>query len=130
MKKLFSIILLMFVMLTSATSAFAAPPDVFITTPSSTSELNPSVYSVQPPIVWDQYDADSLYFKEYWIIIYDPSYNVIYDSGIVGQYQSATHKSVNVPTLPTNRTLLVTVNVSDSNDEWSNTQAKWMRISP
>ncbi|MZQ84940.1 hypothetical protein GQF01_22775 [Paenibacillus sp. 5J-6] len=130
MKKIVSSLFLAILMLAFSTSAFAAAPNVVVNTPFSSISGNPTVYSYQPPIAWYQNDTDAnSYFAEYWILIYDESWNVVYDSGVVTQNTTQKNMSVVVPTLPKNTTLAVGVSVKDNTGAWtSDTTVKFMYI--
>jgi hypothetical protein len=118
MKKLLSSLILVFILLTFTTSAFAAgnQPSVSVTTPWSTSQSSPSTFSYQPNIEWYQSDPDSnTVFKDYWIIIYDANWNVVYNSGIVTQNTTSNTQSHQVPiALPKYESLPVVVHVTDN----------------
>ncbi len=133
MKKIVSALILVFVMLSSATSAFAAPPQVIITSPSSGDENQPDYFVNQPLIQWTQHDPDpGQYFKEYYLYIFDPTdWSIVWFSGIITQNSTSNNVSYSVPIdLPKGKTLAVMVNVSDNTSEWSHTNIKYMHLQP
>lgn len=133
MKKILSALVLVFVMLTSATSAFAAKPQVIITSPWSNDQNHPDYFVTQPQITWTQHDPDAgAYFSTYWVLIRDENWNLVWDSGLVTQNSTANNKSISVPvTLPKGQTLNVSVSVQDNNGDWNESNyIKYLYIQP
>lgn len=133
MKKILSALVLVFVMLASTTSAFAAKPQVLITTPWSDNESYPDHLVNQPVIKWTQHDSDpGHYFKEHYIYIFDTTdWSVVWYSGLITQNSNSDTAAYNVPiTLPKGKTLAVSVNVSDNTGEWSQAYIKFMHLQP
>jgi len=119
MKKILSALVLVFVMLTSVTSAFAAAPQVRVTAPWSEDPNHPDYLVNQPLVEWTQYDPDpGQYFKDFQVIIYDSNWNIVYDSGILPQNSTANDRSFYVPvSLPRGQVLAVGVVVHDNTGE-------------